>query len=169
MLSGVYGMYFYALAVAMAVDGQFDVSVAFVVVLGLAVPLAVVLLLALPAGLVWTAVRLLRGRGWPTGWRRRALRIRVGLEFAFAVLYGGGLVVAVAPELSGGWWSGWDRVLMLLAGALACGLAFVRLRAGGSEQHNGEEGGDHGYGEYDRDDDFAGADLVETSTETDGS
>ena len=95
----------------------------------LAVPLAVLLLLIMPAGAVYAAVRRPL-QGW-LGW---LTRVGCLVSMGFAVAYGGLMMaIAVAPVFVDGVVEGWDfsltwRVGILVVGLLATWRAWRWLR-----------------------------------------
>ena len=124
VFSGTYGLYFYVVLVAMLLSPWLLIPV-----LVLAAPFAVLLLLIMPAGAVYAAVR-----GSPQGWAGRLTRAGCLVSMGFAVAYGGLMMaVAVAPVFVDGVVEGWDfsltwRVGILVVGLLATWRAWCWLR-----------------------------------------
>lgn len=93
VFSGTYGLYFYVVLAATLLAPWLLIPA-----LVLAAPLAVLLLLLMPAGAVYAAVRRR-----PQGWAGRLTRAGCVVSMGFAVAYGGLMVaVGVAPELGNG-------------------------------------------------------------------
>ena len=124
--SGVYGLYFYSLLLVPIAGGLLEGSarevvtgVLFAVTLAAALPLALLLLLAMPAGLLWAVFRRpLRGLAGRVG------RVGCVASMAFAATYGGLIVLCYAIDLTQArtgfqWWAGWVHAAVLLAGLAA--------------------------------------------------
>ena len=79
LFSGTYGLYFYVVLAAVLL-----VPWLLIPLLVLAIPLAVLLLLIMPAGAVYAAVRCP-----PRGWPGRLTRVGCLVSMGFAVAYGG--------------------------------------------------------------------------------
>ncbi len=123
MASGVYGLYFYVLLLAAKAGSVIDeaaeevlTDVMFGLTLAAVLPLALVLLLAMPAGLSWAAFRhsLL-------GLSGRVVRGGCVASMAFAATYVVLIVLAYALDLTQDgtefqWWPGWVHVAVLLVG-----------------------------------------------------
>lgn len=113
VFSGTYGLYFYILLVAVMLAQWLLIPV-----LGLLVPLAVLLLLIMPAGAVYAAVYR-SPRGW-FGWLTRAgCVVSIGVAVAYD-----GLIVAIGMKLVFGHhaFEDWDFSLTWRAGGLAIGF-----------------------------------------------
>ena len=112
LFSGTYGLYFYILLVAVLLSPWLLIPV-----LVLAAPLAVLLLLIMPAGAVYAAVR-----GSPQGWAGRLTRAGCIVSMGFAVAYGGlMLAIAVASVFGNSEAAGWDFSLIWRVGSLIIG------------------------------------------------
>ena len=124
LFSGTYGLYFYVVLVAMFLSPWLLMPL-----LVLAAFLAVLLLLIMPAGGVYAAVRRS-----PQGWAGRLTRAGCLVSMGFAVAYGGLMMaIAVAPVFVDGVAAGWDfsltwRVGILVVGLLATWRAWRWLR-----------------------------------------
>ena len=124
VFSGTYGLYFYILLAAVLLSPWLLIPL-----LVLAVPLAVLLLLIMPAGSVYAAVCRP-----PQGWAGRLTRAGCLVSMGFAVAYGGLMMaIAVAPVFVDGVVEGWDfsltwRVGILVVGLLATWRAWRWLR-----------------------------------------
>ena len=114
LFSGTYGLYFYAVLGATLLAPWLLIPV-----LVLAVPFAVLLLLLMPAGAVYAAVR-----GSPQGWVGWLPRASCLVSMGFAVAYGGlMLAIAVASVFGNSEAAGWDFSLTWRFGSLIIGLA----------------------------------------------
>ena len=113
IFSGTYGLYFYVLLIAALLAPWLLIPL-----LVLAAPLAALLLLFMPAGAVYAAVRRP-----PLGWAGRITRVGCLVSMAFAVLYGGLMVaLGVAPMVAEGAAERWDFSLTWRAGGLVIGF-----------------------------------------------
>ena len=113
VFSGIYGLYFYVVLAATLLAQWLLIPV-----LVLAVPLAVLLLLFMPAGAFYAAVR-----SPPQGWLGRLTRAGCLFSMVFALGYGGLMVViATAPAFADGAGETFDLWLLWRAGALAVGF-----------------------------------------------
>ena len=113
VFSGIYGLYFYILLAATLLAQWLLIPL-----LVLAAPLAVLLLLFMPAGAIYAALRR-PPRGW-FGWVTRAGCL---VSMGFAVVYGGLMaVIAVAPAFADGAAEILDLSLSWRAGVLAVGV-----------------------------------------------
>ena len=124
VFSGTYGLYFFIVLAATLLLGWL-----FFPILVLAAPLAVLLLLAMPAGAIYAAFGRPLG-GW-AGWLTRAGCL---LSMGFTVVYAGLLVTVTMPwifwvEVDGNWepFMVW-RVVVLVFGLWATWLAWRWLR-----------------------------------------
>lgn len=120
--SGIFGLYFYALLlvpqagrILAGTAGEVTSHVLFALTLFAALPLALLLLVAMPAGLAWAAFR-----GPPGGTFGRMIRVGCVASMAFAVLYSAVLTAGWVDGLTQAevWWRGLLHVAVLL-----CGLA----------------------------------------------
>ena len=115
VFSGTYGLYFYVVLAAMLLLGWL-----FVPMLVLAAPLAVLLLLVMPAGLFYAAL----GRP-PGGWAGQLTGVGCLVSMGFTVVYGGLMVTVAMPwifwEDADGTWEPFVvwRVVVLVVGLLA--------------------------------------------------
>ena len=126
MASGVYGLYFYVLLLVPMAGGILEGSaqevvtgVLFAVTLAAALPLAPLLLLAMPAGLLWAVFRHPL-RGLPG----RVVRGGCVISIAFAATYAALIVLGYVIDLSQDgtvfqWWLGWVHAAALLVGVAA--------------------------------------------------
>ena len=90
LFSGTYGLYFYLVLLAVELAEWLLIPA-----LALAAPLAVLLLLVMPVGVIYAAVRRS-----PPGWAGRLTTAGCLVSMGFAVVYGGLMVaVRVAPVL----------------------------------------------------------------------
>ena len=113
LFSGTYGLYFYVVLGAMLLSPWLLIPL-----LVLAVPLAVLLLLIMPAGAVYAAVRR-PPQGW-LGWLTRAGCL---VSMGFADSYGGLMVaIAMVPVFVDGAAETFDLSLLWRAGVLAAGF-----------------------------------------------
>ena len=113
LFSGTYGLYFYVVLAAMLLSPWLLIPV-----LVLAAPFAVLLLLIMPPGAVYAAVR-----GSPQGWAGRLTRAGCLVSMGFAVAYGGLMVaIGVAPVFANGAVDGWDFSLTWRLGGLVIGF-----------------------------------------------
>ena len=113
VFSGIYGLYFYLVLLAVELAEWLLIPV-----LALAAPLAVVLLLVMPAGVVYAAVRRS-----PLGWGGRLTRAGCLVSMGFAVVYVGLMVaIGIMPVLVNGAVEGWDISLTWRVGSLIIGL-----------------------------------------------
>lgn len=113
IFSGTYGLYFYILLVAAMLAPWLLIPL-----LVLAAPLAVLLLLFMPAGAVYAAVRRP-----PGGWAGRITKAGCLVSMGFAVLYGGLMVaLGVAPMFAEGAAERWGFSLTWRAGGLVIGF-----------------------------------------------
>ena len=121
VFSGVYGLYFYLIVLAMSLFPWL-----LVVVLALVPPLAALLLFILPAGALWAA----SGRGLPR-WLNRLTVAGCLASMAFSAAYGGFMVFVSVLDVEAGpldWFLLW-RILVLGAGFGAAWRAWRWLRA----------------------------------------
>ncbi len=124
VFSGTYGLYFYVVLAATLL-----VPWLLIPLLIMAAPFAVLLLLLMPAGSVYAAVRR-SPQGW-LGWLTRAGCL---VSMGFAVAYDGLMMAtAMAPVFVDGVVEGWDfsltwRVGILVVGLLATWRAWRWLR-----------------------------------------
>ena len=121
--SGVYGLYFYLLQLTAMAGSVIDeaaeevlTDVLFGLTLAAALPLAFVLLLAIPAGLLCAAFR-----DSPRGLSGRVVRGGCVASMAFAATYVVLIVLAYVLDLTQDgtefqWWPGWVHVAVLLVG-----------------------------------------------------
>ncbi len=113
VFSGTYGLYFYILLAATLLAQWLLIPL-----LVLAAPLAVLLLLLMPAGAIYAAVHVP-----PQGWFGRATRAGCVVSMIFAVAYGGLMaVIAVAPAFADGSAETVEFSLSWRAGALVVGM-----------------------------------------------
>ena len=113
VFSGIYGLYFYIL-----LAGTLLAQWLLIPLLVLAAPLAVLLLIFMPAGALYAALRR-SPRGW-FGWITRAGCL---VSMGFAVAYGGLMaVIAVVPAFADGAAETIDLSLSWRAGVLLAGL-----------------------------------------------
>ena len=113
VFSGTYGLYFYVVLVAMFLSPWLLMPL-----LVLAAPLAVLLLLIMPSGAVYAAVRCS-----PQGWAGRLTRVGCLVSMGFTVAYCGLMVgIAMAPVFVDGVAEGWDFSLTWRVGSLIIGL-----------------------------------------------
>ena len=113
LLSGIYGLYFYVVLAATLLAQWL-----FIPALVLAAPLAVLLLMIMPAGVIYTAV----GRR-PQGWAGRLPRAGCLVSMGFAVTYGSLVfAIGVGPGLGNGAVEGWSFSLIWRVGSLIIGL-----------------------------------------------
>ena len=135
VVSGLYGLYFYVLLlvpqVGLVLGGAFEPIASddlIAVTLFAALPLGLLLLLAMPSGLVWAAF------GHPPGGLAGGVtRCGCVASMALAALYGALLIVAYANGLmqdgvAGVWWSGLLHVVVLLCGLGSTWRAWRWLR-----------------------------------------
>lgn len=114
VFSGVYGLYSYVVLAAVLVAPWLLIPL-----LLLAFPLAGLLLVLMPAGAVYAAVRCP-----PRGWAGRLIRVGCLVSMCFAVAYGGLMVViAAAPAFADGAGETFDLWLLWRAGVLVAGFA----------------------------------------------
>ena len=125
LFSGTYGPYFYAMLAATLLAPWLLIPA-----LVLSVPVAVLLLLIMPVGAVYAAVR-----PPPQGWAGRLTRAGCLVSMGFAVAYGG-LMVAIpaVPVFGDDTVVGWDfsltwRAVSLVIGLLATWRAWRWLRS----------------------------------------
>ena len=113
LLSGTYGLYFYVVLGAGLLSQWLLIPV-----LALAAPLAVLLLLLMPAGAIFAAVRRK-----PQGWAGRITKAGCLMSMGFTVAYGG-LVLAIrlASVFGNSEAAGWDYSLTWRFGSLIIGL-----------------------------------------------
>ena len=113
LFSGTYGLYFYVV-LAVTLLAQWLL----IPLLVLAAPLAALLLLIMPVGAVYAAVRRP-----PQGWLGRLTWAGCLVSMIFAVGYGGLMVViAVVPTFADGAAETFDLSLIWRAGVLAAGF-----------------------------------------------
>lgn len=113
LFTGTYGLYVYVVLGTTLLAPWLLIPA-----LALAVPLAVLLLLFMPVGAVYAAVRR-APQGW-AGWLTRAGCL---VSMGFAVSYGGLMVaIGVAPVFAIGVVEGWDFSLTWRIGSLSIGL-----------------------------------------------
>ena len=113
LFSGTYGLYFYVVLAATLLSPWVLIPA-----LVLAVPFAGLLLLIMPAGAVYAAVR-----GLPRGWYGWLTRAGCVLSMGFAVAYGGlMLAIGVPSVFLDGVVEGWDFSLTWRFGILIIGL-----------------------------------------------
>ena len=118
VFSGTYGLYFYVV-LAVTLLAQWLL----IPVLVFAVPLAVLLLLLMPAGAVYAAVRRP-----PQGWLGRLTGVGCLVSMVLAVGYGGlMMVIATAPTFADGAAKTFDLSLLWRAGVLAAGFVATWL------------------------------------------
>ncbi len=126
--SGVYGLYFYVLLLVPMAGGILEGSaqevvtgVLFGFTVAAALPLALLLLLAMPAGLLWAAFR-----HPPRGLAGRVGRVGCVASMAFGATYAVLIVLGYVIDLAQNgtifqWWPGWVHGAVLLAGLAATG------------------------------------------------
>ena len=113
LLSGTYGLYFY-----IVLGAALFAPWLFIPALALAAPFAVLLLLIMPAGAVYAAVR-----PTPLGLAGRLTRAGCIVSMGFSVAYGGLMVaVGVTPLFGYGVVEGWDFSLTWRVGGLIIGF-----------------------------------------------
>ena len=124
--SGVFGLYFFVLLLVSMAGGALEGAVQEVVTgvlfgftVAAALPLALLLLLAMPAGLLWAAFR-----GPPRGLAGRVGRVGCVASMAFAATYAVLIVLGYVIDLAQNgtgflWWPGWFHLAVLLAGLAA--------------------------------------------------
>ena len=113
VFSGTYGLYFYILLVAVMLAQWLLIPL-----LVLAAPLAVLLLLLMPAGAVYAAMGHRLG-----GWAGRLIRCGCVVSMMFAVAYGGlTAVIRVAPVFADGAAETLDLSLSWRMGGLIIGF-----------------------------------------------
>jgi len=133
--SGVYGLYFYVLLLVPMAGGILEGSaqemvtgVLFGFTVAAALPLALLLLLTMPAGLLWAVFRRPL-RGLPG----RVVRGGCVASMAFAATYAALIFVSNVIDLSQDgavfqWWADWVHVVALLVGLAATWRAWRWLR-----------------------------------------
>ena len=113
LFSGTYGLYFYVVLAATLLAPWLLIPA-----LALAVPIAAVLLLIMPAGAVYTAVRRT-----PQGWAGRLTGVGCLVSMGFAVTYGVLMVaIGLVPLFGYGAAEGWDLSLIWRVGGLIIGF-----------------------------------------------
>ena len=97
MASGIYGLYFYALMLAARAGdlagGDTGSAILVCVALAVSVPLAALLLLALPVGALWAACSFALGR-----LSGKVVRVGCVVSLSFAAFYAAVIIISVAPS-----------------------------------------------------------------------
>lgn len=135
--TGIIGLYFYFLLLvpmpARMLAGTAErivTDILFAATLVVAAPLGILLLLAMPAGLVWAA--FLRP---PSGLAGRVVRGGCVVSMAFALFYAVLIVMGYVIDLAQDrpifvWWTGWVHVVVLVGGLVATARSWRWLRRG---------------------------------------
>ena len=130
--SGVYGLYFYVLLLVPMAGGILEGSaqevvtgVLFAVTLAAALPLALLLLLTMQAGMLWAVFRRpLRGLPGRVIWGGSVASMAIVATYAALIVLG--YVIDLSQDGTGfQWWLGWVHAAALLAGLAAQSRARV--------------------------------------------